>query len=118
MAQYIDYSRYMDNFQAIEVFEALSNESRLEAFRLLVKAGPQGMPAGEIADELGVLQNTMSSHLQKLARAGLLQSERQSRHIIYSVDFETVRRLIVFLMEDCCRNSAAVCAPIARSLTA
>ena len=108
----------MDNIKAIEVFEALSNESRLEAFRLLVKAGPEGKPAGEVAEQLDVVQNTMSTHLHKLVRAGLLRSERQSRHIIYSVDFDTVRELIVFLMEDCCGNSAAVCAPIARSLTA
>ena len=108
----------MDNIKAIEVFEALSNESRLEAFRLLVKAGPEGLPAGEVAEQLDVVQNTMSTHLHKLVRAGLLRSERQSRHIIYSVDFDTVRELIVFLMEDCCGNSAAVCAPIARSLTA
>ena len=106
----------MDNKQAIGVFEALSNESRVEAFRLLVKAGPGGLPAGEVADKLGVVQNTMSSHLHKLVRAGLLQSERQSRHIIYSVDFDTVRELIVFLMEDCCGNSAAICAPIVDTL--
>ena len=106
----------MDKHKAVEVFEALSNESRLEAFRLLVKAGPEGLPAGTVAEQLGVVQNTMSSHLHKLLRAGVLCSERQSRHIIYSVDFDTVRELIVFLMEDCCGNSAAVCEPIARSM--
>ena len=108
----------MDNLQAIEVFEALSNESRLAAFRLLVKAGPHGLAAGEIAEELDVVQNTMSTHLHKLARAGVVQSERHSRHIIYSVDFSTVQALVLFLLEDCCGSSAAVCAPIARSLTA
>lgn len=108
----------MDNIKAIEVFEALSNETRLEVFRLLVKAGPEGLAAGEIAEELGVVQNTMSTHLHKLARAGILQSERRSRHIIYNVDFNTVRGLVLFLLEDCCGSSAAVCAPVARSLTA
>ena len=108
----------MDNMKAIEVFEALSNESRLAAFRLLVKAGPEGLAAGEIAEELDVVQNTMSSHLHKLARAGIVQSKRHSRHIIYSVDFSTVQKLVLFLLEDCCGRSAAVCAPIARSLTA
>ena len=107
----------MDNINAIDVFEALSNETRLEAFRLLVKAGPEGLPAGEIAEELGVVQNTMSTHLHKLARAGVLQSQRHSRHVIYSVDFSTVRELVLFLLEDCCGSSAAVCAPVARSLT-
>ena len=104
--------------RAVEVFEALSNETRLEVFRLLVKAGPAGLAAGEIAEELGVVQNTMSTHLHKLARAGILQSERQSRHIIYSVDFGSVRELVLFLLEDCCGSSAAVCAPVARSLSA
>lgn len=106
----------MDENKAIDVFEALSNHTRLEAFRLLVKAGSAGLPAGEIADELGVVQNTMSTHLHKLARAGVVKSRRQSRHIIYCADFGTVRELILFLMEDCCGGSAAVCAPIARSL--
>ncbi len=104
--------------KAIEVFEALSNETRLEAFRLLVQAGPEGLAAGEIAEALGVVQNTMSTHLQKLTRAGILRSERHSRHIIYSVDFTTVQGLVLFLLEDCCGSSAAVCAPVARSLTA
>ena len=106
----------MDENNAIDVFEALSNETRLDAFRLLVKAGPEGLPAGEISESLGVVQNTMSTHLHKLARAGIVTSRRKSRHIIYSVDFATVRELILFLMDDCCGNSAAVCTPIAQSL--
>lgn len=106
----------MDSYTAIETFEALSNETRLAAFRLLVQAGPEGLPAGEIAERLGVVQNTMSSHLYKLARAGIVVSRRQSRHIIYTVDFATVRELILFLMEDCCGGVAAVCVPIAESL--
>lgn len=107
----------MDEITAITVFEALSNDTRLATFRLLVRAGPDGLPAGDIGDALDVVQNTMSSHLQKLARAGLVNSTRQSRHIIYSADFATVRELILFLMEDCCRGSAAVCGPIAESLS-
>ena len=106
----------MDESTAIDVFEALSNDTRLAAFRLLVRAGPEGLPAGEIAEELDVVQNTMSSHLHKLGRAGLVKSRRQSRHIIYRVDFPIVRDLILFLMEDCCGGSAVVCRPIAQSL--
>ena len=106
----------MDKNIAIDVFEALSNDTRLAAFRLLVRAGPDGLPAGEIAEQLGVVQNTMSSHLHKLGRAGLVTSRRQSRHIIYRVDFAIVRDLILFLMEDCCGGSAVVCGPIAQSL--
>ena len=107
----------MDSRVAIGVFEALSNETRLGVFRLLVKAGPEGLPAGEIAGQLGVVQNTMSSHLQKLSRAGIVTSRRQSRQIIYRADFATVRRLILFLMEDCCGGSAELCEPIAASLS-
>ena len=106
----------MDENTAIDVFEALSNDTRLAAFRLLVRAGPEGLPAGEIAEQLGVVQNTMSSHLHKLGRASLVTSRRQSRHIIYRVDFAIVRELILFLMEDCCDGSSAVCGPIAQSL--
>ena len=106
----------MDEHSAINVFEALSNDTRLAAFRLLVRAGPEGLPAGEIAERLGVVQNTMSSHLHKLGGAGLVTSRRQSRHIIYRVDFAIVRELILFLMEDCCGGNSAVCGPIAQSL--
>ena len=107
----------MDEITAIDLFEAFSNDTRLAAFRLLVRAGPGGLPAGEIAEQLGVVQNTMSSHLHKLARAGVISSRRESRHIIYNVDFAIVRDLIVFLMEDCCGGSVDVCKPIAQSLT-
>jgi DNA-binding transcriptional ArsR family regulator len=106
----------MDGKAAIDVFEALSNDTRLAAFRLLVRAGPDGLPAGEIAEQLGVVQNTMSSHLHKLGRAGLVVGRRRSRHIIYRVDFAVVRDLILFLMEDCCGGNAVVCGPIAQSL--
>lgn len=106
----------MDTIVAIDAFEALSNETRLDVFRLLVKAGPDGLSAGEIAERLGVVQNTMSSHLQKLSRAGIVTSRRQSRHIIYRVDFETVRALILYLLEDCCGGDAKLRAPFAASL--
>ncbi len=106
----------MDTTVAIDAFEALSNDTRLAVFRLLVKAGPRGMSAGEIAERLGVVQNTMSSHLQKLARAGIVASQRQIRHIIYRVDFETVRALILYLLEDCCGGDAELREPLAASL--
>ena len=106
----------MESTSAISALEALSNETRLEVFRLLVRAGPSGLAAGDIADRLGVVQNTMSSHLHKLAYAGIIARRRESRHIIYSVEFATVRELILFLLEDCCAGSAAVCKPIAASL--
>ena len=85
-------------------------------FLALVQAGPQGLSAGEIAERLGALQNTMSSHLHKLGRAGIIESRRDGRHIIYNANFESLSELIVYLMEDCCGGSAEVCAPVAASI--
>ena len=106
----------MDSISATAALEALSNETRLDVFRLLVRAGPEGLAAGDVAERLGVVQNTMSSHLHKLARAGIISRRRQSRHIIYAVEFATVRELVLFLLEDCCGGSAAVCEPVIESL--
>ena len=106
----------MESTSAIAALEALSNATRLEVFRLLVRAGPAGLAAGDISERLGVVQNTMSSHLHKLTSAGIINRRRESRHIIYAVEFGTVRELILFLLEDCCAGSAAVCEPIAESL--
>lgn len=96
---------------------ALSQATRLDTFRLLVRHEPMGLPAGEIARELGVPQNTMSSHLGVLARAGLVQSERQSRSIIYRADLDGLRDVILFLLKDCCNGNAALCEPLIAELT-
>ncbi len=106
----------MDIIAALDAFEALSQETRLAVFRELVKAGPRGRSAGEIATDLDVVQNTMSTHLQKLLRAGIVASRREGRKIIYSANFDVIRQLILFLMEDCCGRSAELCDPIAVSL--
>ncbi len=106
----------MEVITALEAFGALSNETRLWVFRLLVQAGPQGMSAGDIADHLSARQNTMSSHLKLLQQSGLIQSRRDGRSVIYSAHYDTVRQLIVFLMQDCCAGNQAVCRPIADSL--
>ena len=106
----------MEITQAVIALEALAHETRLSVFRLLVKAGPAGLSAGAIAEELDARQNTMSSHLAKLHRAGMVSSERDGRHIIYRADFDAVSGLILYLMEDCCGNSAALCEPIAASM--
>ena len=103
----------MDINSAVESLESLAHETRLSVFRLLVQAGPEGLSAGAIADRLGALQNTMSSHLHKLGRAGIINSRREGRHIIYSANFAALSRLIVYLMEDCCGRSAEVCNPVA-----
>jgi ArsR family transcriptional regulator len=106
----------MEMFTAIEALDALAHETRLSVFRLLVKAGSNGLSAGEIAERLEARQNTMSSHLHKLARAGIVTSERDGRHIIYRADFDAVRQLILYLMEDCCGGSAELCGPIVASI--
>ena len=114
--RYIYYSRYMDINTALDGFEALSQETRLSALRLLVRAGPEGLPAGEIAEALDCRQNTMSAHLKILHAATLIDSRREGRSIIYSANYGAVRDLILFLMDDCCAGSAEVCGPIAKSV--
>lgn len=106
----------MDLLVALDVLSALANETRLWVFRLLVQAGPEGMTAGEIADYLSSRQNTMSSHLKSLTQAGLVISQREGRHVRYRADYGMVRRLVLFLMKDCCQGNAEVCRPVAESL--
>ncbi len=97
---------------ATEAFGALSQETRLAVFRLLVEAGADGMPAGDIARHLGVPHNTMSTHLAILSRAGLVGSRRDGRSVIYAADYAGVRDLISFLLQDCCKGRPEVCAPL------
>ncbi len=106
----------MDKKLALDGLAALSQETRLDVFRALVQAGPDGLSAGDIAESLSVVQNTLSSHLKKLEHAGLVSSQRRGRQIIYGADFGAVRSLILFLMEDCCMNKAEVREPIVASL--
>ncbi|HJP37270.1 MAG TPA: metalloregulator ArsR/SmtB family transcription factor, partial [Gammaproteobacteria bacterium] len=112
----IDYSRYMDKLQALEALGALAHETRLEVFRLLVQAGPDGVPAGEIADALGVRQHTMSSHLACLTRAALITKLRDGRVILYSARYEGMRQLLLYLLEDCCGGDTEICAPIVEAM--
>ncbi len=100
--QFVHYSRHMDIQKASTVFAALSQETRLGAFRLLVKAGPEGLPAGALSDELGTPHNTMSFHLNHLSNAGIVTSRREGRSVIYAANFDVVRDLIGFMVKDCC----------------
>lgn len=102
----------MDAESAIIALGALAQGTRLDVFRLLVRRGPHGMAAGEIARQLDVPQNTMSAHLGILARAGIVRSERQSRSIIYRANLEGLRALTLFLVKDCCAGSPELCAPL------
>ncbi|TGD71079.1 transcriptional regulator [Mangrovimicrobium sediminis] len=97
----------MDTRDAVPLFDTLAQETRLRAFRLLVKAGPEGLPAGAISDALGIPHNTMSFHLGHLARAGIVASRKEGRSVIYSASFELVRDLIAFMVEDCCSAGVA-----------
>lgn len=103
----------MDKQDVIAAFGALSQQTRLDAFRLLVMHEPDGLPVGEIARGLGVPSNTMSVHLAILARAGLVHSERRSRLIIYRADLAAVQGLASFLLEDCCAGHPEVAAAFA-----
>ncbi len=102
----------MDLNQPITSFAALSQQTRLEVFRLLIKAGTDGLLAGELGERLGVRQNTMSANLTVLLNAGLVRNERQGRTIRYFADFDAVRGLLAFLMEDCCGGRSELCKPI------
>jgi ArsR family transcriptional regulator len=97
---------------AVRAFGALAQESRLKVFRLLVRSGPAGLPAGDIARRLQVPQNTMSAHLAILSRAQLVASRKEGRSVIYAVDLEGTRALLSFLLEDCCRGKPQLCAPL------
>lgn len=97
----------MELQEALIVFDALSQETRLQAFRLLVRAGEAGMPAGALSRELGIAHNTLSFHLSHLSNAGVVSSRKQGRSVIYSANFGTMNGLISFLVKDCCSGDFA-----------
>ena len=101
----------MDQKRAIAALGALAQETRLALFRLLVTCGPEGLPAGMIAERLGVLPSSLSFHLQQLAHAGLIAQRRASRQLIYSAEYGTMNALLAYLTENCCGREA-VCAPV------
>jgi ArsR family transcriptional regulator len=106
----------MEPENAILAFAALAQSTRLDTFRLLVKNEPDGVAAGELARAVGVPQNTMSSHLAILARAGLIIGERRSRSIIYRANLKTFQNLTLFMVQDCCGGSPELCTPLLESL--
>jgi DNA-binding transcriptional ArsR family regulator len=100
------------HFWAVEALSALAHDTRLRVFRLLVQAGAKGMTAGAIAAAVDVPASTMSHHIATLERAGLAQSERESRMIHYRADYDGMRRLLSFLIEDCCKQRPEMCADL------
>ena len=99
----------MKKEQTIEAFSALAH---MDAFKLIVMHEPDGIAAGEVSGLLDVPQNTISTHLAILLRAGLISSERQSRSIIYRANFVDLREAINFLLKDCCAGHPDICAPL------
>lgn len=106
----------MDIDSVIFSFGALAQNTRVEAFRLLVRHEPTGLAAGEVARLLDVPQNTMSAHLGVLARAGLIHAERRSRSIIYRADLHGLQTLVFFLVNECCAGSSELCTPLVAEL--
>jgi len=102
----------MDEIAAIEGLGALAQSTRLAVFRLLVQAGPDGVPAGAVAERVGVPATTLSTHLGILSRAGLIRARREGRSILYSADLAGVRALLSFLVQDCCNGRPEICAPL------
>lgn len=102
----------MESNAAVASLSALGHEGRLAIFRLLVKAGPAGVPAGEIARRLDMIPNSLSANLNVLSHAGLVVSRRDGRSIIYSADFGAMTRLLGFLVEDCCGGAPEICSPL------
>lgn len=101
----------MDSISAVSALGALAQEHRLALFRMLVQAGEGGMPAGAIAEALGVPNSSLSFHLAQLSKAGLVRQERQHRSIIYRADYAAMNDLLGYLMENCCAGAGCGAAP-------
>jgi ArsR family transcriptional regulator, arsenate/arsenite/antimonite-responsive transcriptional repressor len=102
----------METKTAVTALAALAQETRLSVFRLLVQAGPEGIPAGRIGEELEVAPATLSFHLKELSHAGLLTSRQNGRFIYYAVDFERMAGLMTFLTQNCCQGMPQECLTI------
>lgn len=100
----------------MDAFSALSQETRLDVFQLLVKAGTTGLVAGDIGEQLGVRQNTMSANLAVLQQAGLIRKQREGRYIRYLADFNGIGKVLTFLMQDCCGGNTEQCQPLVDNL--
>lgn len=104
----------LDEPQALDAFGALSQPTRLQMVRALVVAGPAGLSAGAVGEAVGAASSSASFHLANLERAGLVQSRREARSIIYSANYDALAGLVEFLMMDCCQGRPEVCAPAAK----
>ena len=103
----------MDKVAALAALAALAQEHRLEVYRILVQAGPEGMAAGEVASALGIAPNTLSFHFDRLRHSGLVSVARHGRSLIYAARYETMNNLLGYLTENCCGGRPELCAPAA-----
>src|SRR5438477_11877054 len=112
----------MEKHDVIAALAALAQDNRLDVFRLLVKAGPEGLAAGEVARQLKLAPNTLSFHFDRLRQAGLVTVRRESRSMIYAARFDAMSELIGYLTENCCGGEAclpaSVCKPARRNKAA
>ncbi|HEY2758147.1 MAG TPA: helix-turn-helix domain-containing protein [Pseudolabrys sp.] len=103
----------MEKADAVAARAALAQDNGLDVFRLLVQAGPEGLPAGKVAEALDLAPNTLTFHFDRLRQAGLVTVRRDGRSMIYAARFETMNTLLGFLTENCCQGDTAACAPAA-----
>jgi ArsR family transcriptional regulator, arsenate/arsenite/antimonite-responsive transcriptional repressor len=101
----------MKKTDALAALAALAQDNRLDMFRLLVEAGPEGVPAGKVSDKLGLAPNTLTFHFDRLRDAGLVTVRREGRSMIYAAQFGTMNALLAYLTENCCQGAADTCAP-------
>jgi ArsR family transcriptional regulator, arsenate/arsenite/antimonite-responsive transcriptional repressor len=101
----------MKKDRAVSALAALAQDNRLDVFRLLVQAGPEGMPAGRVAEALSLAPNTLTFHFDRLRDAGLVTVRREGRSMIYAAQFETMNELLAYLTENCCAGASEKCAP-------
>ena len=112
----IGYFRYMQTDIALTMLAALAHPTRLDAFRLLVRHEPDGLPTGDLVVASGLSQSTLSTHLAVLGKAGLVRSEKRGRQQIQRADIDALRGLMLFLAKDCCGGRAELCAPLIADL--
>jgi len=103
----------MTEAEVIGAFAAVAQSSRLRILRALVRAGPEGLPAGQIGEIVGATSSRLSFHLGRLEDAGLVASQRRARHVVYRPRFDTLTALVAYLAHDCCRSHPDVCASLA-----
>jgi ArsR family transcriptional regulator len=111
---HFDIRRNMEKAQAVAALAALAQDSRLDVFRLLIEAGPDGLSAGTVAERLKLAPNTLTFHFDRLRHAGLVTCRRAGRSIIYAARFDSMRALLAYLTENCCQGTES-CAPVARA---